>query len=475
MVPKAQAGVEYLLSYGWALILVVTVIGVLLFVVSGPDQDILFRSSDPTKILLKGAVALGDAVQIKLQNITGGKITITALTSSDYANLTLNGQSPPIEIGAGGEMIIEATGSTGTIEITYLDYSGMERIVRIRGGPEPEEPTPEGTEITECGTNITESGTYYLSGPLSTASGDCITVNADNVTLNCYDNTITKTGGQADYGVYLESGQNITVQNCEITGFYFGINTEWDTTSNCTISGNTLTGSETGIQVLGSDGTDITGNTATGNQSGIFITDSYGMSVTGNTASGNSTGIYVYVADAASNVQGNTASGNYTGIYIAGVYGSMPVQGNNANSNNAAGIYISECDEVVVEGNTVQGNHNAVFGAVGIELRRTNDAFLNSNTGITGNDTGILIDGGEGNTIQGNVLSNNVTNLYMEGSYSNTLNNNTVCDGTSSGFQCFNSDGTSGTGNFFDDLDPPCEDPAYGIWPVLGVHYTECP
>ena len=46
---KTQAGIEYLMTYGWALILVVTVIGVLVFIVSTPIQDVTFRSSDPTK------------------------------------------------------------------------------------------------------------------------------------------------------------------------------------------------------------------------------------------------------------------------------------------------------------------------------------------------------------------------------------------------------------------------------------------
>ena len=135
---KAQAGLEYLMTYGWALILVVTVIGVLVFIVSTPTQDIMFRSSDPTKLLLKSAASLADAVQVKLQNITGGKITVTALTSDDYASLTINGEIPselnPVEVGTGGELFLEGTGSTGTITITYLDYAGIRRTVTVTGG-----------------------------------------------------------------------------------------------------------------------------------------------------------------------------------------------------------------------------------------------------------------------------------------------------------------------------------------------------
>ena len=130
---KAQAGMEYLMTYGWALILVVTVIGVLVFIVSTPVDDVVFRSSDPTKLMLKGASVLAGAAQIKLQNITGGKITITALTSDNYLGLKINGQDPPLEIGAGGELLLEGTGTTGTITLEYTDFAGIGRTATITG------------------------------------------------------------------------------------------------------------------------------------------------------------------------------------------------------------------------------------------------------------------------------------------------------------------------------------------------------
>ena len=131
---KAQAGLEYLMTYGWALILVVTVIGVLVFIVSTPVSDVSFRSSDPTKIMLKSASALAGAVQIKLQNITGGKITITALSGDGFSGLIVNESSLPLEVGAGGELFIEGNGTVGTITIGYMDFAGIQRTVIITGG-----------------------------------------------------------------------------------------------------------------------------------------------------------------------------------------------------------------------------------------------------------------------------------------------------------------------------------------------------
>ncbi len=73
---KAQAGLEYLMTYGWALILIAAVIGVLVFVTSSPDSDITFSSSDPTKIMIKSGNLYAATITVIVQNITGGNIAI---------------------------------------------------------------------------------------------------------------------------------------------------------------------------------------------------------------------------------------------------------------------------------------------------------------------------------------------------------------------------------------------------------------
>ena len=52
MKTKAQAALEYLMTYGWALIIIATVIGILVFVASPTDSGTTFASSDPAKIML---------------------------------------------------------------------------------------------------------------------------------------------------------------------------------------------------------------------------------------------------------------------------------------------------------------------------------------------------------------------------------------------------------------------------------------
>ncbi len=50
----AQAGLEYLMTYGWALVLIATIIGALVFIASTPASDIHFSSSAPNKFLVEG-------------------------------------------------------------------------------------------------------------------------------------------------------------------------------------------------------------------------------------------------------------------------------------------------------------------------------------------------------------------------------------------------------------------------------------
>jgi len=106
---RAQSGLEYLMTYGWALILIATVIGVLVFIVSSPAEEFRCSISDPTKIMLKAynvpesayrPLPSGDdhwcsgsscgaptgTNKILMQNLTGGAITITSVRCVDSAD-----------------------------------------------------------------------------------------------------------------------------------------------------------------------------------------------------------------------------------------------------------------------------------------------------------------------------------------------------------------------------------------------------
>jgi len=133
---NAQAALEYLLTYGWALILIATVIGVLVFVVMTPSSTVVFSSSNPTKIMLKGGTITSSTAEIRLQNITGGNIEITSAGGCSV-NREPDPSSNPVSVSAGNQIILECSAPGGEMPpviIEYTDYAGLEREVEIRAG-----------------------------------------------------------------------------------------------------------------------------------------------------------------------------------------------------------------------------------------------------------------------------------------------------------------------------------------------------
>ncbi len=149
MFSRAQAGLEYLVTYGWALVIIATVVGVLVFILTPSVSNVTFSSSDPSKILLKGGnIAEGEA-EVLLQNITGGGITVVlvALSGSfgfspvflnDVLVTEINLGHETVAVPAGGELYftgIRYSGSgAGAIDMDYVDFAGLSRQVSVTGG-----------------------------------------------------------------------------------------------------------------------------------------------------------------------------------------------------------------------------------------------------------------------------------------------------------------------------------------------------
>ena len=142
---RAQAGLEYLMTYGWALVLISVVVAVLVFIVGSPAGDATFSSSDPAKVMLKAGAVTDSGAEIRLQNITGGNIDVTDSSMTGGfagAACTLNDSALPngsssTEVVAGGEMDISCSGMAegqGTLTLQYTDYAGLQRQVDITLG-----------------------------------------------------------------------------------------------------------------------------------------------------------------------------------------------------------------------------------------------------------------------------------------------------------------------------------------------------
>ncbi len=152
---RAQAGLEYLLTYGWALVLVATIVGVFVMIVGTPADAPVFNSSQSTKFPVMGGTIDGsNKASVIVKNVTGGKITVTKITVSGTFSgcgpapasaCKFNGSlftsaatiSPAIQVISGGDLKFESityggTGS-GTITMDYTDVHNFSRTLTITG------------------------------------------------------------------------------------------------------------------------------------------------------------------------------------------------------------------------------------------------------------------------------------------------------------------------------------------------------
>lgn len=86
---KAQSALEYLMTYGWALIVIAIVIGVLIFVTSGATGGVTCQSQSSGIQVTEWSVKAGTSgVGLTLRNATGGAITSVAAMGSGQFSVT---------------------------------------------------------------------------------------------------------------------------------------------------------------------------------------------------------------------------------------------------------------------------------------------------------------------------------------------------------------------------------------------------
>jgi len=148
--------------------------------------------------------------------------------------------------------------------------------------------------VTACGTTLT-SGNYWLERDVDCTSHgqNGVTISGSGVTLDCAGHAITGKGGFPTWGVHIEGGNGVTVKNCVIDNFFFGIGVGMSHYmagggNNHVITGNTVSGASwANIYTYMTQGTMISNNIVTANAgtSGIYIAfQSFGTSAVGNTA-----------------------------------------------------------------------------------------------------------------------------------------------------------------------------------------------
>ena len=104
---KGQSALEYLMTYGWALIVIAIVVGLLVFILSTTTGGSVCQSTNTQFIIKESAVSSGNA-DIVVQNATGRQIGFNSATGDgDFSGVTFT-----IEDTA-GTSIVDATLSRG--------------------------------------------------------------------------------------------------------------------------------------------------------------------------------------------------------------------------------------------------------------------------------------------------------------------------------------------------------------------------
>jgi hypothetical protein len=159
---RGQAALEYLMTYGWALVIIVVVAGILFFIISSPSGGVSCSSNDPTKfpVVSSNVISTDSTSEIKLTNGTGGQITVTGTAGTTpfvvtgaalgaTINATLMTATGMTKVVGGGASVIivpdygtttwgTTENKTGSYTVTYTDqfgYTGKSLIVTCQGMP----------------------------------------------------------------------------------------------------------------------------------------------------------------------------------------------------------------------------------------------------------------------------------------------------------------------------------------------------
>ncbi len=358
---RAQAAIEFLITNGWAILVVVILLAVLFYIgVLSP------QNTTPNTCLFQPGFScytfkVGNgtgSLELDFGQATGKSIQVTGISCSQNATAALHtfplteditvpsgehrwitgGTSPNTGIACEGATAGAGARYKGTACVSYTESgTNTQRLVcgDINARLEPASipsgsptampyptPPPGAVQVTDCSSSpiiISSPGYYYLNSSLtSNSGGDCIdiTTDASNSILDCYGKTINSTNQWSGLGIDLESATNVTVRHCTVTNFGDGI--RLDSSNYNTITDNTASSNQYGIRLIVASNNNLTGNTASLNSAyGVVLGSSSNNNLTDNIAIANSgNGIYVDSFSSNNLLTGNTACWNiYDNIY----------------------------------------------------------------------------------------------------------------------------------------------------------------
>jgi len=358
-----------------------------------------------------------------------------------------------------------------------------------------------GIILNESGNNTltgnTANNNYYDGIYLDHSSNNTLTGNtaSSNASYGIYledsgNNTLTGNTASSNYnGIYLEeSGNNTLTGNTASSNADCGIYLDYSCNAN-TLTGNTASSNgNSGIYLYSSSNDTLTDNTMSGNQYNFSVEGKLLSDYTHNIDSSNmveSKPIYYWVNQqnkqipsdagyvgivnsnniivkdltlenngqgvlfaytAGSRIENVNASNNYNGIKL---YSSInnTLTDNTANNNEYEGIYLYDSNNDTLMGNTASSNNN-----YGIYLEESGNNTLTDNTANNNEYEGIYLYDSDNNTLTGNTAESNAScGIYLYESGNNTLTDNTADNNYYNGIYLSSSSNNTLTGNTADN------------------------
>ncbi|MCK4670598.1 MAG: right-handed parallel beta-helix repeat-containing protein, partial [Nanoarchaeota archaeon] len=258
-----------------------------------------------------------------------------------------------------------------------------------------------GQEPVTCDTNFNRS--YTFANSLNHSTGTCVYVNSSNIVIDC--NGFNITGGSIGAGINSTDRENVTIKNCYIYNFTYGIllqgtndsevefsvlssntvNLLIDPSYNNTIANSTFANGESGIILDNANETLIHNNTiANHTLRGINITSSWNNTIKNNTIYNNTIGLDI-VSGSLNFIYYNNFS-NGTTPFEAFANEASGSSGNSFNISISGAAQGNYWDDIVYKLLDIYDTDGDGFGDSG-----TNYPYNNSNSG---NVTGIVVDYG---------------------------------------------------------------------------------
>jgi hypothetical protein len=112
---RGQAAMEFLMTYGWAILAAVIVVGVLWYLLGNPANlaGNQFQASAP--LVAKGLVISTSGITVNILNGAGDSILVTNVSLSspvgtNVANCTSSGSTTPIGVGTEASFVLTCIG-----------------------------------------------------------------------------------------------------------------------------------------------------------------------------------------------------------------------------------------------------------------------------------------------------------------------------------------------------------------------------